>query len=183
MAQAYEWVDWNFLRQVLKAFDFSTKSCKLIFECVETPWFLIMMNETFICIFKSKRGHRQGDPLFPYLFVLMKEFLSRLLKKYFREGHIGTFYHPRGAPLIPHLLYAYDLLVFTNWEKCSLKKLLKTLEMYEAWSGEKVNKEKLEVYMSKKLRAIEEESLSDLSILWKENFLQNIWGPLFFREE
>lgn len=44
----------------------------------------------------------------------MEEVLSRLLKEAFEDGHIGTFYHPRGAPLILHLLYMNDLLVFAN---------------------------------------------------------------------
>lgn len=73
-----------------------------------------MMNDTYKNFFKPFRGLRQGDPLSPYLFIIMEEVLSRLLKNRFEDGSIGRFYHPRGAHLISHLLYADDLLIFSN---------------------------------------------------------------------
>lgn len=69
------------------------------------------MNGTYMCFFKSYRGPRQGDHLLPYLFILIEEVLTRLLNKAYGEGRIGKFFHPRGAPLIFHLLYADDLFV------------------------------------------------------------------------
>lgn len=57
----------------------------------------------------------------------------------------------RGAPLISHLLYADELLVFTNGERRSLKMLLKTLEVYEKCSGQLINKEKFALFLSNKI--------------------------------
>ncbi|XP_040991014.1 uncharacterized protein LOC121238253 [Juglans microcarpa x Juglans regia] len=53
-----------------------------------------------------------------------------------------------GAPLVSHLLYADDLLVFVNGGKRSVLKLMKTLEVYEKWSGQLINKEKSAFFFS-----------------------------------
>lgn len=135
MAKAYDRVKWGFLLEVLYAFGFSNNFCRLIVEYVKSPWFSVMMNRTFKGFFQSSQGLRQGDPLSPYLFVMMVEVLMRLLKKKFEVGQIGKFYHPVGYPLIFHLLYADDILIFTNGGKRSIKRLVDTLEIYEKWSG------------------------------------------------
>lgn len=72
----------------------------------------------------------------PYLFILVEDILSLMIKVELEGGSIGKFYHPRGCPLISHLLYVNDLLVFMNEEYKSLKQLLKTIGIYERWSGQ-----------------------------------------------
>lgn len=117
-----------------------------------------MLNGTFKDFFKSRRGLRQGDLshilchhilchhilcyvecgdlLFPYLFILMEEVLTRMLKMEFEASQIGKFYHPRDCPSITHLFYVDDLLVFTNGARCSIAHFLSILEKYEQWSGQ-----------------------------------------------
>ncbi|KAJ0086550.1 hypothetical protein Patl1_07518 [Pistacia atlantica] len=56
-----------------------------------------------------------------------------------------------GAPLVSHLLYADDLLVFVNGGKRSVQRLLNILEVYEKWSGQLINREKSAVYFSKSI--------------------------------
>ncbi|KAK1575277.1 hypothetical protein Q3G72_004017 [Acer saccharum] len=135
MAKAYDRVHWGFLLEVLRTFGFSNQFCNLISQCVKSPFFSVMMNGTFKDFFQSARGLRQGDPLSPYLFIIMEEVLTRLLRKNFEVGRIGKFTHPMGAPLISHLLYADDLLIFANGQKKSMKGLVDTLATYERWSG------------------------------------------------
>lgn len=149
MAKAYDRVDWGFLLEVLHAFSFSNNFCKIIDVCVKSPWFSVIMNGTYKGYFQASQGLRHGDPLSPYLFIVMEEVLTRLLKKNFATGRIGTFSHPVGAPLVSHLLYADDLLVFANGQKKSIKSLMDTLATYEKWSGQKISKEKSAIFMSK----------------------------------
>ncbi|KAK1587186.1 hypothetical protein Q3G72_010418 [Acer saccharum] len=132
MAKAYDRVNWSFLLEVLKAFGFSDSFRKIIYNCVGSPWFSVMMNGTFKGFFQSARGLRQGDPLSPFLFILMEEVLTRLLRNNFESGGIGRFYHPIGAPLVSHLLYADDILIFANGGKRSIRNLVKALETYES---------------------------------------------------
>lgn len=44
---------------------------------------------------------------------------------------IGKYHHPIDAPLVSHLLYMDDVLIFVNQEKLLIKNLMHTLELYE----------------------------------------------------
>lgn len=49
-------------------------------------------------------------------------------------------------PLISHLLYADDILIFLNGEKRSLRRLESTLSCYENWYGQQLSREKSAIY-------------------------------------
>lgn len=119
--------------------------------------------------FSSLKGFRQDDPLSPYLFILMKEVLSKLLKWEFYEGWIGKFFHLRGTPLVSHLLYVDDFLVFANGER-TLKRILKTLEMYKNWSGKYINKEKSTLFLSNKIT-----SSRRMGLVWLTDFREGMF--------
>ncbi|XP_042958229.1 uncharacterized protein LOC122293848 [Carya illinoinensis] len=159
MAKAYDRVNWDFLLKLFRAFGFSERFCRLIGNCIKSPWFSILMNGTLKGFFNSSRGLRQGDPLSPYLFIVMEEILTRLLRKNFEEGRIGKYHHPIGAPLVSHIFYADDVLIFVNGGKCSIKNLMHVLELYEKWSGQKINKQKSALFASKKIASNRKRSL------------------------
>lgn len=126
-------------------------------------------DEWNIKAFSSLKGVQQGDPLSPYLFILMKEVLSKLLKWEFYEGWIRKFFHLRGTPLVSHLLYVDDFLVFANGER-TLKRILKTLEMYKNWSGKYINKDKSTLFLSNKITSSRRMGLVLLTDFWEGKF-------------
>lgn len=122
-----------------------------------------MLNGTYKSYFKPSKGLRQGDPLSLYLFIIIEEILSHLLVTKFGEGRIGKFYHPRGAPLVSHLLYVDDLLVLTNGDARLFRRLLRTLEKYESWLGQLINTEKYAIYFSKHINLARRRELLRIS--------------------
>lgn len=101
------------------------------------------------CFFPSGRGLRQGDPLLPYLFIIVEEVLSRLLKHNFALGNIVPFSHPRGTPLVSHLLYTDDIVLFANGGRSSFQTIRDIFALYENWSDQVVSKEKSCIFFSK----------------------------------
>ena len=148
MAKAYDRVDWNFLLEVFRCFGFSLSFCDLIRACISNIWYYVLLNGTMRGFFQGGRGLRQGDRLLPYLFIIIKEVLSRLLKQSVSSHKIGNFSQPRGTPQISHLMYADDIMIFLNGGKKSVRELLLVFEKYEIWSGQMINKEKTDIFFS-----------------------------------
>ncbi|XP_020704050.1 uncharacterized protein LOC110115218 [Dendrobium catenatum] len=111
MEQAYDSMGWDALRQVLSHFNFPTKFKELILQCILNPKYCISINGKKSYWIYGKTGFRQGCPLSPYLFILCSQILSDALNG--RKGDIGISISPK-APRVSHLLYADDILIFSE---------------------------------------------------------------------
>lgn len=80
ISKAFDKLSWNYIQKMLLAFGFSSTRTRWIMTLISSPSFSILLNGSPSKPFRPSRGIRQGDPLSPFLFVLMAECLSRLLK-------------------------------------------------------------------------------------------------------
>ena len=109
--KTFDYVNWQFLMQLLEQGGFSTKLRRWIFLCISTICFSILINGSPCGFFESSKGLRQGDPLSPLLFVLVMEALGRMLDKVVHEGHMLGFNvgNLEGRSLaVSHLLFVDD---------------------------------------------------------------------------
>ena len=90
--KAYDHLNWNFLLGVMEKMGFGRKWLNWIKWCISTATFSVLVNGTPTGFFRSSRGLRQGDPLFPYLFVLRMEAFSCLIDRAVQGGFLSSCY-------------------------------------------------------------------------------------------
>ena len=80
MHKAYDRVEWIFLEKIMTKLGFDQHWVKLIMACVTSVRYRVRFNSVETDTIIPTRGLRQGDPLSPYLFLLVAEGLSCMLK-------------------------------------------------------------------------------------------------------
>ena len=108
MAKAYDRVNWGFLQKVLLAFGFSQEWVRWVRSCVTNPSFSVLLNGEPLELFGASRGLFQGDPLSPYLFIIMAEGLGRLIKFHVSQNLIQGWQCGNGLPTLSHLQFVDD---------------------------------------------------------------------------
>src|SRR3954469_23205495 len=99
--------------------------------CVTTVLYSIRFNGHLLESFTPSRGLRQGDPLSPYLFLFCVEGFSALLKKAQQDHIIRGVNFGRTGPMVTHLLFVDDSIVFLEGSVESLQALRNILVVYE----------------------------------------------------
>jgi hypothetical protein len=94
---------------------------------------------------KAKRGLRQGDPISPLLFVIVMEYLHRILQQLTKVPDFN--FHSKCEHLnIINLSFADDLLIFTRGDIISVELVMDKLQMFSQSTGLVVNPSKCKVY-------------------------------------
>lgn len=81
MSKAYDHFEWPFLRVVMLKMGFHMGWIDLIINYISSVTHSLLINGKPQPPFNQSRGLRQGNSLFPYLFILRAEVLSKLLFK------------------------------------------------------------------------------------------------------
>lgn len=86
MSKAYDKVEWEYLKVVLKRLGFHDHWVKLVMSCVTSVTYSALVNGKPGLLVTPTRGLRQGNPLSPYIFLLCAEGLSSMLNQVERRG-------------------------------------------------------------------------------------------------
>ncbi|XP_059068658.1 uncharacterized protein LOC131859127 [Cryptomeria japonica] len=112
MMKAYDRVNWQALLSVLSKFEFGVKWVEWIRACISTARFSILLNGSPCGFFASSRGLRQGDPLSPFLFIILVEAYSRAISCARERGLWKGISIPRMSIPHTHCFFVDDTLLF-----------------------------------------------------------------------
>lgn len=161
--KAYDSIEWPFLRMVLLEFGLPAKMVNLIMECVTTVQYGILINGGLTPQFQAKKGLRQGDPMSPYLFLLVMEYLHRNQQQLRHNPQFN--YHPRCEKLgIIHIYFADDLLMSCRADKISINLLFNTFQHFSRVSGLYANMEKSSLFIVGVEAEFREKMLTNLGL-------------------
>ena len=144
--KADDHVSWSALFYLMERMGFGKKWGRWMKMCISTARFSVLVNGAGF--FGSSRGLRQGDPLSSLLFLLVREVLSRLLKRAEDGGFLSGFQaspNTTGGLHISHLLFADDTILFCDASEEQLLHIHMVLIFFEAITGLKVNVGKSEI--------------------------------------
>nr|GEY93057.1 RNA-directed DNA polymerase, eukaryota [Tanacetum cinerariifolium] len=118
-AKAYDSIRWDYLDDVLRSFCFGSKWCSWISGSLISGMASILFNGSPTSEFQFHCGVKQGDPLAPYLFILIKESLHLSFSRAVDAG-IFTGIKIDSSLTISHIFYANDAVFIGEWSNANL---------------------------------------------------------------
>lgn len=120
----------------------------LLMLCLSTVSYSLLLNGGKFGSIRPSRGLRQGDPLSPFLFICVVEAFIGLITRAVDSGELRGVRIAPLAPVISHLCFADDTLLFchASMENATTLKLL--LDVYAEASGQFINLDKSSLVFS-----------------------------------
>ncbi|GKE76346.1 reverse transcriptase domain, reverse transcriptase zinc-binding domain protein [Tanacetum coccineum] len=125
---------------------FGRKWCGWIRACLEMATSSILVNGTPTKEFILQRGIRQGDPLSPFLFLLVAEGLNIMMQEVLNRGLFEGIKIGSDEVCLTYLQYADDTIFIGKWNRNNIVNMMKLLKCFQLVSGLKVNLSKSKLY-------------------------------------
>nr|GFB48940.1 RNA-directed DNA polymerase, eukaryota, reverse transcriptase zinc-binding domain protein [Tanacetum cinerariifolium] len=143
-AKAYDSIRWDFLDDVLNSFGFGSKWRSWIRGSICSGKASILVNGSPTVEFQFHRGFKQGDPLAPFLFILVMESLHLSFSRAVEAG-IFTGIKIDSSLTLSHLFYVDDAVFIGEWSNewdesiAKLKKKLSKWKLKTLSAGGRLN--------------------------------------------
>ncbi|XP_071738779.1 uncharacterized protein [Rutidosis leptorrhynchoides] len=144
--KAFDCIEWDFLFNTMHYMGFGNKWISFIRACLSSSSISVLINGSPTDEFYPERGIRQGDPISPFLFIIVAGGLNILTKRVLSCGHLRGINVGNDNISVTHLQYADDTIFFGEWSKRNAKHISKLLKCFEKISRLKVNFQKSKLY-------------------------------------
>ncbi|WOK97952.1 hypothetical protein Cni_G06660 [Canna indica] len=151
LEKAYDRTNWKVIYQVMERMKFPKEIVMWIKGCLERIKFCYKINGETSYWFNSYKGIRQGNPLSPYLFIIMEQLLSAIINNFVKKGK-NKPYKIKDYQL-SHLSFADDIILVVKGNQKSCKGVMEALKSYYNMTGQKINMQKSECYFPVKCEA------------------------------
>ena len=136
--KAFDSIEWNYLVSCLKAFQFGPDFIRWVKTLYKNVQSCVINNGLTTDYFALERGVRQGDPLSPYLFVVVVETLAMAIRQNTAIKGITI-----GKEETKLLQYADDTTAVLS-DMDSARALFTLLDVFKELSGLRINSSKTE---------------------------------------
>ncbi|GJV03866.1 putative RNA-directed DNA polymerase, eukaryota, reverse transcriptase zinc-binding domain protein [Tanacetum coccineum] len=133
--KAFDSVSWRYLDYILDKLGFGIKWRSWIKSCLSSARTSILINGSPTSEFSLKRGLRQGDPLSPFLFIIVMEGLHMALN----DGMAANLFHDIKLNSLnihlSHLFYADDVIILSEWNQKDMENIIRILNVFHIASA------------------------------------------------
>lgn len=138
--KAYDSVRWCFLEYMMRRFNFNERWVSWVMGCLKSSYVSVLVNGSPTGEFKMEKGIRQGDPLAPFLFLMVAEGLNGIMRRAMFTDHFAPLkVGSRDKVDVALLQFADDALFFGEATLQNILTLKCILRCFELTSGLKVN--------------------------------------------
>ena len=162
LEMAFDKLEWSFIRRMLIRINLPTNLVELIMSYMSSVSTSILFNGSPLDPILPSRGIRQGDPLYPYIFILCMDYLSQLIEEKCHNKLWCPVKASRSGPAFSHLMFTDDLVLFAKADSSNCSIIRDVLDEFCAVSGQTINDSKSKVYFSPNMDQDSRESLSDI---------------------
>ncbi|GJY31196.1 RNA-directed DNA polymerase, eukaryota [Tanacetum coccineum] len=170
--KAFDSVRWDFLEDVMKNFGFGPRWCDWIMSCLKSSKGSVLVNGSPTPEFHFYKGLKQGDPLSPFLFILVMETLHLSFENVVNAGLFKGVLLDDSMQLT-HLFYADDVIFLGQWCTSNIFVLMLVLDCFFFVASRPC----IKIHKSFSKEALDGASL--LSVLWLIQQLFTLDARLF----
>ena len=174
--KAFDTVEWSFIYEALQFYGFDHTFINWIKACYCDASSAVLNNGYISEFFSLKRGVRQGDPLSPYLFILVLELLSAAIKN---DPDVAGVTINDSEFLLSQ--YADDSSVVLDGDQKSLNQCLYLFDKFSECAGLRCNVDKTEAVWIGSKKGSMEKLLPEKNLVWNHSGrfkLLGIWFEL-----
>jgi len=128
LEKTYDILSWKFLEITLIDFGLPPAIISLIMSCVQSSNLAVLWNGARTNNFRPSRGHCQGDPLPPYLFVLCMKKLSLNVQQKVNDGIWKPIQISKGVPSLSHILFVGDVMLLCEANVEQVQVVMNTID-------------------------------------------------------
>ncbi|GJR20565.1 RNA-directed DNA polymerase, eukaryota [Tanacetum coccineum] len=173
-AKAYDSVRWDFLDDVLSSFGFGSRWRSWVRGSLSSGKASILVNGSPTSEFHFYRGLKQGDPLAPFLFLLIMEALHLSFSRALEAG-IFSGYKIDSSTTLSHLFYADDAVFIGEWSHSNLRGIMNILRCFSFLSGNNMSSIKAwDEIVAKMKKRLSRWKLNSLSVGGRLTLLKSV---------
>ncbi|XP_058784085.1 uncharacterized protein LOC131658853 [Vicia villosa] len=145
LQKAYDMIDWQALECIMDELGIPHKFLKWIMQSLTSVSYRFNINGSHSKMLIARRGIRLGDPISPYLFAMLMEYLQRSLHQMQLSPRFK--HHAKCKKLqLTNLMFADDVLLLAKGDVTSVDLLLSTFYKFLNFTGMQINKGKSKIF-------------------------------------